>query len=68
MSVLKQDPISSGGKKYKGRSVTSEKNHTVSNLNISLFDKNTRVNQLTITKKQDISYISITYGVISIGD
>ena len=35
--VLKPDPISSGGKKYKGRSVTSEKNHTVSNLNISLF-------------------------------
>ena len=68
MSVLKPDPISSGEKKYKGRSVTSEKNHTVSNLNISLFDKNTRVNQRTITKKQDISYISITYGVISIGD
>jgi len=42
---LKPDPISSGGKKYKGRSVTSEKNHTVSNLNISLFDNNTRDNQ-----------------------
>ena len=32
-------------KKYKGRSVTSEKNHTVSNLNISLFDNNARDNQ-----------------------
>ena len=42
---MKPDPISSGGKKYKGRSVTSEKNHTVSNLNISLFDNNTRDNQ-----------------------
>jgi len=62
VSVLKPDPISSGGKKYKGRSVTSEKNHTVSNLNISLFDKNTRVNQRTITKKQDIAYLSIKDG------
>ena len=60
MSVLKPDPISSGGKKYKGRSIASNKNHTVSNLNISLFDKNTRVNQRTITKKQDISYLSIS--------
>ena len=38
VSVLKPDPISSGGgKKYKGRSIAYKKNHTVSNLNISLF-------------------------------